>query len=172
VGTILDVVLCIIALCFVIPGYKIGLVRSLVELVGSILAVIASVVLSNRFVPMVSTYLFKAQSLSLLNYAIARVVTTIVIFVLFQLLVRLIATALDAVFKLPILHQVNSLLGGVFGLLKGVVVVFLLCAALQFTLPYLAAKYPNITQQKISQSRIYEFVYVNNPIYKLFRTEI
>jgi len=87
-------------------------------------------------------------------------------------LFRLIATALDAVFKLPILHQVNSLLGGVFGLLKGVVVVFLLCAALQFTLPYLAAKYPNITQQKISQSRIYEFVYVNNPIYKLFRTEI
>ena len=171
-GTILDIILCVIALCFVISGLKIGLVRSLVELVGWIFAIIASVMLSNRFVPAVCMLLFKTKSVDVLNYAIARVITTVVIFVLLQLLVRLVANALDAIFRLPILHQVNSLLGGILGLLKGVLLVFVFCAILQLTLPLIAAKYPNITKQKVSESRIYQYVYVNNPIYKLFQAEI
>jgi uncharacterized membrane protein required for colicin V production len=172
VGTIIDIILCVIALFFVIPGFRIGFVRSLVELVGSIFAMIASIMLANRFIPMVSVFLFQNKSTDLLNYAIAKVITTVVIYMLFQLLIRLLSRALDTICKLPILHQVNSLLGGVFGLLKGCLVVFLLCAVMQLTLPLITAKYPAVTKQKISQSRIYQYVYVNNPIYQLFQAEI
>lgn len=170
-GTILDIILCVIALCFIIPGFRIGFVRSLVELVGSIFAIVASIALANRFIPAVCTFLFKTASVDALDYAIAKVITTAIIYVLLQMLVRLVSRALDTVCRLPILHQVNSLLGGVFGLLKGVLVVFLLCAVLQLTLPLISAKYPSVTKQKISQSRIYQYVYVNNPIYKLFQTD-
>lgn len=168
-GTILDVILCVIVLCFVISGYRVGLVRSLIELVGYLVAVIASVVLANRLTGVVYTYFFKLTAVDMLNYAIAKVVTTAVIFVLLRLLVRTVATALDAVCRLPILHLANSVLGGVFGFLKGVLVVFLLCAVLQLMLPLITAKYPNITQKEIGKSCIYQYTYVNNPIYKLYQ---
>ena len=171
VGTILDVILCVIILCFVISGFRVGLVRSLVELVGYLFAVIASVVLANRLTGVVCTYFFQAKPVNMLDYAIARVITTAVIFVLLQLLVRLVSNALNTVCSLPILHQVNSLLGGVFGLLKGVLVVFLLCAVLQLMMPLITAKYPNITQKEIGKSCIYRYSYANNPIYKLYQDQ-
>lgn len=170
-GTILDIILCIIVLCFVVSGFRIGLVRSLIELVGYLFAVIASVVLANRLTGAVYTYFFRITAVDMLNYAIAKVVVTAVIFVLLQLLVRLVSNALDAVFRLPVLHLANSLLGGVFGLFKGVLVVFLLCAVLQLMLPLITAKYPNITQKEIDKSCIYQYTYVNNPIYKLYQDQ-
>lgn len=170
-GTLLDVILCIIVLCFIVSGFRIGLIRSLIELVGYLFAVIASVVLANRLTGSVYTYFFNTQTVNMLDYTIAKVITTAVIFVLLQLLVRVVANALDTVFKLPVLHLANSLLGGVFGLLKGVIVVFLLCAALQLMLPLIMAKYPNITQKEIGRSCIYQYSYVNNPIYRLFETQ-
>ncbi len=171
-GTILDIILCVVVLCFMIPGFKTGLVRSLVGFVGSIIAVAASVLLANRLIPYVSAFLFHTESPDLLNYAIARVATMALVFVMFQMLVRLVAGVLDAVFKLPVLHQTNSLLGGVFGLLKGVLAVFILCAVLQLTLPLITAKYPSVTQKNIGQSRIYQYIYVHNPVYKLFEAQI
>ena len=171
VGTILDIILCVIVLCFVISGFRIGLIRSLIELVGYLFAVIASVVLANRLTGAVYTYFFNAKTVNMLDYAIVKVITTAVIFVLLQLLVRLVSNALDTVCRLPVLHQVNSLLGGVFGLLKGVLVVFLFCAALQLLLPLITAKYPNITQKEIGRSCIYQYATVNNPIYRLYQDQ-
>lgn len=171
-GTILDVAFIIIALSFAAPGYHRGFVRSLVELVGSIAAVVLSVLLTNRFIPIVYAYLFKNEAVNTLNYALARVIAMAAVYVLLQMLVRLVADSLDAVCKLPLLHGLNSLLGGAFGLLKGALAVFLLCAILQLTLPFITAKHPEITQKEISQSCIYRYVYVNNPIYKLFQTRI
>lgn len=171
-GIVLDIILSVIILCFIISGFKIGLVRSLIELVGFLFALVASMVLANRFTGAVCEWFFKTKTVDALNYTIARVITTAVIFVLLQLLVRLVSNALDTVCRLPILHQVNSLLGGIFGLFKGVLVVFLLCAALQLMLPLITVKYPNITQKEIGRSCIYQYSYVNNPIYKLYQAEI
>lgn len=171
-GTILDIILCAIVLCFVIPGFKTGLVRSLVEFIGSIFAIIASIVLANRFVSIVCFYLFNTKSAEFLDYWIAKIITMVVLFVLLQLLVRLLSHTLDTVCKLPVLHQVNSLLGGVFGLLVGALAVFLICTLLQFALPMILEKYPRIPKQEITQSRIYQYVTVNHPIYKLLQVEI
>lgn len=171
-GTILDIILCVIIICFVFSGLKIGLVRSLVELIGSILAVIAAVTLANRFTDLIYPWIWKAKVTDALDYVVAKVLATIILFVLLQILVRFLATALDAVFRIPILHQVNALLGGIFGLFKGALVVFLLCAALQLTFPLITAKYPHITQKEVSKSYIYQYTYVNNPIYDMYEAEI
>lgn len=167
-GTILDIILCIIILCFVFSGIKTGFVRSLIDLIGTILAIVISVVLSNRFAGIIYGYFMVKNSSGVLDYAIAKVIITAALFFLLQLLVRFVAGALDAVFRVPVLHQINAALGGVIGLVKGVAVVFLLCAALQLLLPLITAKYPQITPKEIGKSYIYQTSYVNNPIYRLF----
>ncbi len=171
-GTILDVILCVIVLCFIISGFKIGLVRSLVELIGYIFAIIAAVVLSDFLADWAGTYLTKLRPVTVLSHTVIKIICMIVIFVILQLLIQLASRALDAVCRLPVLHQANSLLGGVFGLAKGVLVVFLICAVLQLTLPIITVKFPNIKEKEISQSNIYKYLYINNPVYLLYQAEI
>jgi membrane protein required for colicin V production len=171
-GTILDIVLCIVIFCFTFSGLKIGLVRSLVELVGSILSVIGAVLLANYFTSFVFQVIWNKQPSGALDNAVARVLATVILFALLQIVVHFLANALDALFRIPVLHQINALLGGVLGLLKGVVVVFLLCAALQLTLPLITEKYPHITQEELSKSYIYQYTYANNPVYNMYQAEI
>lgn len=170
-GTTLDVLLCVLVLCFVIAGFKIGLVRSLVELVGYVFAIIASIVLADFLADTISTYLVKLSPMTGLSHTVIKIISMIIIFVALQLLVQAASRALDAVCKLPVLHLANSLLGGVFGLIKGALVVFLVCAVLQLALPLITAKYPNLNHE-ISQSIIYKYLYINNPVYLLYQTEI
>lgn len=171
-GTILDIILGVVILLFVFSGLKIGLVRSLVELIGSVLAVVASVALANQFTAFLYPFVWKEKAPGALDSAVTRVLATVLLFILLQMLVRVVASALDAVFRIPVLHQVNTLLGGVFGLLKGVLVVFLICAALQLTLPLITAKYPHVTEKEVAKSYIYQYTYANNPIYNMYGAEI
>jgi len=170
-GTILDIILCVIAICFIISGFMIGFVRSLVELIGYIIAVVAAFMLSDSLATFVGTYLMKSSPTGL-SHIVIKVICMVVIFVILQLVVGLIARTLDTVFKLPVLHQVNSLLGGVFGLAKGILAVLFICAILQLMLPIVSAALPNIKANELSKSSIYTYLYVNNPIYLLYQAEI
>lgn len=171
-GTVLDIVLALILLGFVISGFKIGLVRSLVGLVGYVFAVVASVALANRFSGLINFWLFHDTKGNVIQLALAKIIATVLIFALLQFLIRMVAGALDTVFHLPVLHQVNMLLGGVFGLLKGVLVVFLICAVLQIANPVISVKNPEFTKKEIDASCIYQFSNANNPIYRLYQVEI
>lgn len=171
-GTILDVTFCVIALCFVISGFKIGFVRSLVGLVGSVFAIAAAIVLSNYLTGAICLYLAKLSPVTVFGRAAVKIISILVLFVILQLLVQMVSRALDAVFSLPLLHGVNSLLGGVFGLVKGAVAVVVLCAVLQLSLPFLTAKFPQINEKEITQSNIYKYVYIHNPVYLLYQAEI
>lgn len=171
-GTIIDMAFCAIALCFVISGFKIGFVRSLVGLVGSVFAIGAAILLSNYLTGAVCAYLAKLSPVTMFGRAAVKVILMMVLFVIFQLLVQMTSRALDAVCKLPLLHGVNSLLGGVFGLIRGAVAVVVICAVLQLCLPFLTAKFPQIKGKEIAQSNIYKYVYTYNPVYLLYQAEI
>ncbi|HCR84202.1 MAG TPA: hypothetical protein DIW07_12510 [Lachnospiraceae bacterium] len=168
-GLVLDIVLCIIALGFVVSGYKVGLVRSLIELIGYIFAIIASIMLADYAANIVSAILMKINPSMSFSPILIKIISMIITFILLQLLVQIISRALDAVFSLPGLNILNSLLGGIFGLFKGVLVVFIICAVLQLTLPLISAKNPKINESELQQSKIYQFVYTNNPVYSLFQ---
>ncbi|MBW7571331.1 CvpA family protein [Caproiciproducens faecalis] len=171
-GTIFDVAFCAIALYFVISGFKIGFVRSLVGLVGSVFAIGAAIVLSNYLTGAVCIYLAKLSPVTMFGRTAVKVISIMVLFVIFQLLVQMTSRALDAVCKLPLLHGVNSLLGGVFGLVRGAVAVVVICAVLQLSLPFLTAKFPQIPKDGVAQSNIYKYVYAHNPVYLLYQAEI
>ena len=98
-----------------------------------------------------------------------KIILTILIFFLFIMLVRLIAKAMDMVCKLPVLHQMNSLFGSIFGLLKGIIVVMLLCALLQIAVPMLKEKSWGITPKDLNSSYTYKVLCDKNPVYSLFK---
>ena len=56
-----------------------------------------------------------------------RVILILLIFLVGLLLVRLIARAINGVFRLPVIGTINRTLGGVLGIAKGALLVLLLC---------------------------------------------
>ena len=72
---------------------------------------------------------------------------------------------------MPLLRQIDSLLGGVFGLLNGVIITMLVCMFFQLITPMLEEKTANSVEQQINSSVIFKGIYENNPIYSLFKEE-
>jgi uncharacterized membrane protein required for colicin V production len=110
-----------------------------------------------------------ADMISPVIIGLTKIIVTVLLFVLLLLAVRFLAKALNTVFKLPVLHQLNSLLGGVFGLLKGIIIVLLLCAVVQVTIPMMKEKDSRFVQQTVNSSYIFKTVYQNNPTYSLLK---
>ena len=56
----------------------------------------------------------------------------IILFIAFLLIIKMIIKLIDKIFQLPVLKQLNCLLGGIFGAAEGIIIVFLavnICAA-------------------------------------------
>jgi len=108
-----------------------------------------------------------ADMISPVIIGLTKVIFTVILFILFLMVVRFLAKALNSVFKLPLLHQLNSVLGGVFGLFKGLIIVFLLCALVQFVAPLMPGKNLESVQQTVNSSYVFKTIYQNNPAYSL-----
>ena len=96
-GLVLDAVFAAIVLCFVVAGYRAGLMRTLVEFVGYLFAVVASVVLAGLVADVLADLFLQARAPSPTEYYFLRVIATAIVFVLLQMLVRMIASAVSAV---------------------------------------------------------------------------
>ena len=95
--------------------------------------------------------------------AMLRVILAVLLSVVFLILIRLLARMLDLVAKLPVLRQLNHLLGGICGALKGAAVILLVLAVLRVALPM--GKTPGLlSQQNLEQSVLFGTVYENNPL--------
>lgn len=61
-GLVLDAVFAAIVLCFVVAGYRAGLMRTLVEFVGYLFAVVASVVLAGLVADVLADLFLQARA--------------------------------------------------------------------------------------------------------------
>ena len=77
-----------------------------------------------------------------------KVLAVIVIFALLMVVVRILAEVLSHVLRLPVLGQLDSILGGVCGFLLALVLVWVMLAAAQVFVPMLDAS----TQSQIHQA--------------------
>ena len=120
-----------------------GLYRGFIASVASMGGSLISLGLSFWLSPMVSEFLRNNTSLSntLMSYADAatrlkdsalsalmNVICFVITFVLLLILFHVIINFLKAVFRFPVLKQLNSLFGGLFGLLRGALLCFVLFA--------------------------------------------
>ncbi len=97
---------------------------------------------------------------------IACVAGFILTFILAALLMKLILMLLDGVIsKLPVLGQINGILGAVFGLLNGFFWTWLVTNVfVRFLLPTLVENFPNVFVMEIQNSIIVQLCTKINPI--------
>lgn len=118
--TVLDIILLLILGGFLFYGFWVGLIHALGGLVG---AIVGAVVASRLFGPLAEQWSFIFGG----NENLARIVIFLVLFVIINRLVGLAFWFLEKGFKfiaiIPFLKSINRMLGAVFGLLEGVLVV-------------------------------------------------
>lgn len=110
-----------------------------------------------------------ADALAPVFVGFLKVLAVIVLFSLFMVLVRIGANVLSTAFHLPMLGAVNSLLGGVFGLLLAVVSIWIVLAAVQVFTPMLAADTQAQVQNTLRQSYVAGLIVSWNPLDIMFR---
>ncbi len=77
-----------------------------------------------------------------------KVLAVIVLFFLFMTIVRLLAALVGDILRLPILKEVDGLLGGVFGFLLAMVSVWVVVAGVMVFMPML----DSVTQQQVQEA--------------------
>lgn len=97
-----------------------------------------------------------------------KVLAVLLLFFLFSILVRVIADLVSGIFRLPILHQVDLILGGVFGLLLAFVVVWVIVSALQVFVPMLDGNARADLEILLNNSQIAGWIVRGNPLAFLF----
>lgn len=134
-GIFLDIGLLALLAFFIFSGFRRGFVRSLAELVGCWASIVAAVLISPRIAVVLQPYLKKWAPSVPWNGAAGRVAAAVLIFIAMEVLVQILAYLLDHVFQLPVLRQINMLLGGLLGLLKGGAVLLMALAFVQLFVP-------------------------------------
>lgn len=117
-------ILDIIILVLLVPGVIVGMVKGFIEQAMGIIGLALGVYLSSRFTPVAGgwiTQLFPAIEGKGVN-----IVAFIVILIVVMLLITLAGKVLSRVFKIALLGWADSILGGVFALVKYVIVFALI----------------------------------------------
>lgn len=169
-GTFYDLALLCILLFFVISGLRRGVVRSVIELAGFFVSLVFSVRLSGRLAAAAGPYLAKYLPPFRIGQPLSRILAAAVLFAVMEILVHVIASSADHVFRLPVLRQVNILLGGVFGLVKGVAVLLVVCALTRFAVP--SGRGTASLWKGIENSKILQYTEEKNPVDTLLQTDI
>lgn len=110
-----------------------------------------------------------ADAISPVIITVLKFLAVVVLFLALMLVARLFTKMLCALFELPLMRQLNQALGGVFGLLKGVLVVWLVCASLNIVVPMMKNSMREAAEKSIHASLLFDVIYEHNPIYALLR---
>ena len=87
--------------------------------------------------------------------SLVRFIIFLILYILIIVLIKLITNTLNLVAKLPLLSSANKLLGGVLGFVKGLVIVCIICFALNTCLQFLPNGLSVIDREALEASRIF-----------------
>ncbi len=137
----LDILFLALIALNLISGYRQGLVRQLIGLIGFLVAIAVAVYGSSRLGGVIAGYIDPAHLMPLqevsnllgvnitadwvVNLA-ARVIAFLVLLVLARILLGLLAGTFTAINRLPVVGTVNRLAGLVLGLARGLILILLL----------------------------------------------
>lgn len=110
-----------------------------------------------------------ADSLAPVFVGFLKVLAVIVLFLLFMMLVRFAADLLAGIFHLPVLRQLDGILGGLFGFLFALVAVWIVISAVQVFTPMLAVETQANISLALNRSVIAGAIIRANPLGAMFR---
>lgn len=99
---------------------------------------------------------------SLTNMVIKGICIFVFFFVVLFLL-KLVIPLLDKVFSLPVLNEFNKVSGMLFGILSGLLILFILSSIMIF----LVSNQDSWLSVQLANSKFMSIIYNNNPLYKL-----
>lgn len=94
---------------------------------------------------------------------IIEVCTVLVLYIIARIALKFVAALGDLIAKIPILKQFNKLGGTIFGLIKGLLIVYVILAVVYLISPLLKEN----TSNKIQESMLTKNMYNNNLITKI-----
>ena len=127
---IVDIVLAAIFLIFTVTFAATGFAKRVLDFAAFVLSIVGTKVLSGTAADWVfsNTRLFSG-----LEKYLAKLIITVVCFVILYFVLSLIARLANQIFKIPVLKQANKILGGVMGAFCGLIVVIVLSIVLQIS---------------------------------------
>lgn len=90
--------------------------------------------------------------------------TVLILFIIIKIILKVLISVLNVISHLPLINELNKSLGGVFGLVEGVCILWVVCLALT------AISGTEMGEQvlsAISSNNILNFIYSNNIIMKI-----
>lgn len=115
---IIEILVIIVFLAFIANGYKAGAIETLGRVIGAIAGFVFARASAMKAVGILSLFMKPHWA-----YLISFLVIFLVVDTLVGWLFRTADSLLKIFTRLPILRQINSYLGGIFGFLEGVVVI-------------------------------------------------
>lgn len=88
-----------------------------------------------------------------------RTIAFAVIFLLVNLILRIVISAAKLVNKIPVIGKVNSMLGAILGLVEGIVAVFVVCLAIRLAVSLTGANMILFNQTAIDSTFLFKHIY-------------
>ena len=98
-----------------------------------------------------------------LTKKLIEICTILILYIVARIVLKFIAALATLIEKIPILKQFNKLGGTVYGLVKGVLIVYVILAIIYLASPLLKEN----TSEKIEEARLTKMMYNNNIITKI-----
>ena len=98
-----------------------------------------------------------------LTTKLIEICTILILYIVARIVLKFIAALATLIEKIPILKQFNKLGGTVYGLVKGVLIVYVVLAIIYLSSPLLKEN----TSKKIEEARLTKMMYNNNIITKI-----
>ncbi len=143
--TYIDYIILGVLAFFLIKGVRLGLIRQLTAIAG----LACGLLLAWKFYPALSKYVASVG----IHSTVSAVISFAVIYIVVAMVARALGGALNKAAKKLFLGGVNRILGGIFGLLEGALVVLLILVLVSFTpieskLRSMASSAPVLQQMK------------------------
>lgn len=103
-------------------------------------------------------------SLAPVFVGLINVFVVIILFLLFMIIIRALANLLTGLFHLPLLKEVNGLLGAVLGILLGLLVVWVAIGAIEFFQPMMELETLDKLNNLVENSTVCDFLVKINPV--------
>ena len=104
------------------------------------------------------------QSISPIFINLIKTVAFSTLFIVLTSIFKVFSRTLNRIFNLPILKQINKLLGLVCGALKCVIIIFIACYIMQIILPMMNNTPEILSKSSIDSTIIFKNIYYNNPL--------
>ena len=94
---------------------------------------------------------------------VMKILTAILLFIAIRIIIAILFSLLNTVFKIPVLSQINSLAGGIAGIINSLIIIYVICGILSLNF-----EWTNNLRAFVDQTTVLKYFYINNLLINIF----